>query len=105
MINAGYKTLGAESLISFRDAPDFFWNGKPSFGVVVGRHDLWLGRLSAESSNIYYKDTDKHLKIGERLQIIPNNATLVISMHDKIYGVRKGQVEKVISVTGRERGT
>lgn len=104
MINVGYKTLGSESIIGFRDAPDFFWNGKPSFGPIQGRPDLWLGRLSAEISVVFYKDPNKKLSLGDRLEIVPNNITLVINIHDHIYGVRNGKVEKVIQVTGRKRG-
>jgi len=105
IIDAGYKTLGADSLIAHRDAPGFFWNGKPSFGSVQGRPDLWLGRLSAETSCLYYTDPDKKLSLGERLEFVPNNATLVINIHDRVYGVRNGEVEEVIQVTGRGRGT
>lgn len=104
MIDAGYKTLGADSIIDFRNAPDFFWNGKPSYGSIQGRPDLWLGRLSAESSSVFYKDPTKKLNLGDRLEIVPNNITLVINIHDHIYGVRNGKVGKVIQVTGRKRG-
>ena len=104
IIDAGYKTFGADSLIAYRDTPDFFWNGMPSFGSVQGRPDLWLGRMSAETSLLYYRDPKKKLSLGERLEIVPNNATLVINIHDQIYGVRDGKVEKVIPVTGRGRG-
>ena len=104
VIDAGYKTFGADSLIAYRDTPGFFWNGKPSFGFVQGRPDLWFGRLSAETSCLDYMDPGKKLSFGERLEIIPNNATLVINIHDRIYGVRNGVVEKVIPVTGRGRG-
>jgi len=44
------------------------------------------------------------LTLGERLEIVPNNATLVINIHDRIYGVRTGAVEEEIPVTGRGRG-
>jgi len=47
VIDAGYKTFGADSLIQYRDMPGFFWQGKPSFGSVQGREDLWPGRISA----------------------------------------------------------
>ena len=104
IIDAGYKTFGADSLIAYRDTPGFFWEGKPSFGSVQGRPDLWLGRLSAETSCLHYMDPEKKLKLGERLEIVPNNATLVINIHDRIYGVRNGMVEEVIPVTGRGRG-
>jgi len=104
MVDAGYKTFGSESIIGRRDAPDFFWNGMPSFGAVQSRPDLWVGRLSAETSNLYYKDPQKKVSLGERLEIIPNNATLVINIHEQIYGVRNGEVEQVIQITGRGRG-
>jgi len=105
VIDAGYKTFGADSLIAYRDTPGFFWNGKPSFGSVHGRPDLWFGRLSAETSCLDYMDPRKKLSFGERLEIVPNNATLVVNIHDRIYGVRNGAVEKVIPVTGRGRGS
>ena len=104
IIDAGYKTFGADSLIAYHDTPGFFWEGKPSYGSVQGRPDLWLGRLSAETSCIYYMDPEKKLNLGERLEIVPNNATLVINIHDQIYGVRDGMMEKVIPVTGRGQG-
>jgi D-serine deaminase-like pyridoxal phosphate-dependent protein len=104
IVDAGYKTLGGDSLIVHREKPGFFWKNYPSFGAIKGRPDLWLGRLSAETSIVYYKEPDKKVKFGERMEIIPNNATMVINIHDQIYGVRKGRVEQVIPVTGRGRG-
>jgi len=104
IIDAGYKTFGADSLIAYRDTSGFFWRGMPSFGSVQGHPDLWLGRLSAETGCLYYMDSDKKLRLGQRLEIVPNNATLVINIHDRIYGVRNGVVEQVIPVTGRGRG-
>ena len=106
VIDAGYKTFGADSLIQYHEAPDFFWQGKPSFGSVQGRPDLWLGKVSAETAVVQYRDpeigSEKRLRIGERLEIVPNNATLVISMREKIYGVRNGLVERVYPVAGRK---
>jgi D-serine deaminase-like pyridoxal phosphate-dependent protein len=104
IIDAGYKTFGADSLIKYRETPDFFWKGKPSFGSIQGRPDLWLGSLSAETAHVFYMEREKKLNFGERLKIVPNNATLVINIHDQIYGVRNGIVEKVFEVTGRGRG-
>ena len=104
MIDTGYKTFGADSLIGRRETPGFFWKGKPSFGSIQGRPDLWLGALSAETGHVFYLEPEKKLTLGERLEIVPNNATLVINIHDRIYGVRNGVVERVIKVTGRGRG-
>lgn len=108
MIDAGYKTFGADSLIQYRDMPGFFWQGKPSFGSVQGRDDLWPGRISAETACVQYMETDnapeKRLRIGDRMEIVPNNATLAISLQEKIYGVRHGMVERIFTVAGRDAG-
>ena len=45
------------------------------------------------------------LSLDERLEIVPNNATLVVNIHDEMYGVRDGVIEKTIPVTGRGRGS
>lgn len=106
VIDAGYKTFGADSLIQYRDLPGFFREGKPSFGSVQGREDLWPGRISAETTCVQYMEPDtapeKRLRVGERMEIVPNNATLAISMQEKIYGVRHGRVERIFTVAGRE---
>jgi D-serine deaminase-like pyridoxal phosphate-dependent protein len=107
VIDAGYKTFGADPLIQYRDTPGFFWQGMPSFGSVQGRPDLWLGRLAAESACVLYMEPnigpEKRLRVGDRLEIVPNNATLLISMQEKIYGVRRRVVERVFAVAGRDR--
>jgi len=105
IIDAGFKTFGAESIIGRRESPGFFWKGMASFGSVQGRPDLWFGRMSAETGHVYYTEPKKkNLSVGDRLEIVPNSATLAISIHEQLYGVRKGVVEKVIPVTGRGRG-
>lgn len=105
MIDAGYKTFGADPLIQYRDQPGFFREERPSYGSVQGRPDLWMGRIFAETAALQYTDPDiapeKRLRLGDRLEIIPNNATLVISMQERIYGVRNGMVERVFAVAGR----
>jgi D-serine deaminase-like pyridoxal phosphate-dependent protein len=109
VIDAGYKVFGADSLIQYQETPGFFWQGKPSFGSVQGREDLWPGRISAETACVQYMEADiapeKRLRIGERLEIIPNNATLSISTQERIYGVRNGIVERIFTVGGRKGRT
>ena len=109
VIDAGYKTFGADSLIQYRDLPGFFWQERPSYGSVQGRPDLWIGRLSAETAGVQYMEPnialEKRLRPGDRLEIVPNNATLVISMQERIYGVRNSLVERVFAVAGRGQGT
>ena len=104
VIDAGQLTLGADSLMSLRWKPDYFYEGRPRYGIIKGRPDLWLGRLSVEVGVIYYKDQAKRLSIGDRLEIVPNNASLAIRTHNQVYGVRGGEIERVIPVTDQGRG-
>jgi len=105
VIDAGFKTFGADSIIGKRDTPGFFWKGRPSWGYVKGHPDLWFGRLTAERGLVYYKEeAKKDISLGDRFEIIPNNATIVINIHSTMYGVRNGRIEKVIPITGREKG-
>ena len=105
VLDAGVKTFGADSLIAKRETSGFFWEGMPSYGSAQGRPDLWLGRLNAEGSCIHYQDLSRRLALGERLEIVPNNATLVINIHRKLYGVRNGVVEQIVDVSGRGAGS
>ncbi len=103
-IDAGYKTFGADYIVGAVKDPGYYWNGMPSFGRVKDRPDLWCGRTSAETGYIYYKDPAKKLSYGDRIEIIPNNATLVINIHDQIYGVRGGVIERIFKVSARGAG-
>jgi D-serine deaminase-like pyridoxal phosphate-dependent protein len=106
VIDTGFKTFGADAIIAKRDTPGFFWKGRPSWGYVRNRSDLWFGRSTAERGLLYYKeDATRDIKIGDRFEIIPNNATIVVNIHSTMYGVRNGKIEKVIQVTGREKGS
>ncbi|UCH50647.1 MAG: hypothetical protein JSV54_06425, partial [Chloroflexota bacterium] len=105
IIDAGMKAFGTDPLMQYQNSPGFLWNGKPSFGSIQGRSNLWLGRLAAESGWLYYINADKKLYLGERLEIVPNNSTQVLNIHDKAYGVRNGRIEKEFSIAGRGRGS
>ena len=109
MIDAGYKAFSPEYILGAMIEPDFFWDYKgmplPSFGLVKGRPDLRAAFMSAESAHVFYMDPTKpKLHIGDRLEIVPNNSTCAINIHDQLYGVRKGVLDRVLPVTGRGKG-
>jgi len=96
VIDAGAKTLSSTPLhLQYKPGePGYLFDGKPRLGHVVGRPDLWLGRLAIIGGIIYFTDPDKKVGLGERLEIIPNAGCMVAGIHSRIYGVRKGKVEK-----------
>jgi len=54
IIDAGYKTFSADAHPSIGIILDFFWQGKPSFGSVQGRPDLWLGGSPPKTATVSY---------------------------------------------------
>lgn len=104
VLDTGFKTLSNDPLTGTEDMPGFSWRGMRRRSPIKGRPDLFLGFLGAESGFLYYMDPKKKLNLGERLEIIPNNATVIMNIHGEVYGVRNGLVERVIRVTGRGRG-
>lgn len=75
--------------------------GTESHGLVVGRPDLELYKLSEEHGWIRLTDPGQDLKIGERLRIIPNHICPCVNLQDEIYGTRADRVEQVIPVLAR----
>jgi len=99
MIDAGYMTFDAY-------LPSFLQTayGYARHGYVKGQVDLKLGNSTQEVSILTMTDPSKPLSIGDRLEIIPNHAGLVVNLHSQLYGVRGGKVERVIPVSCREKG-
>jgi D-serine deaminase-like pyridoxal phosphate-dependent protein len=110
IIDAGLKTFGSASITPLygrQNSSNLLWHGMPSYGSVKGREDLWLGRLHAESGRLYYKDSEDKNKLclGDRIEIIPHNATIVLNLHEKAYGVRNHIIEREFTITGRGHGS
>jgi D-serine deaminase-like pyridoxal phosphate-dependent protein len=98
VIDTGAKTLtSTPAHLQYKPGePGYLFDGKPKLGHVVGRPDLWLGRLAIVGGIIYFTDPDKKVGLGERLEIIPNFTCMVAGIHSRIYGVRNGKVEKLL---------
>lgn len=98
VIDAGYMTFSAY-LPAFLQAA----YGYDRYGYIKGRPDLKLNNLTQEVGIVTMTEPNS-LRIGERLEVIPNHATLAVNLHSQIYGVRDGKVERTIPVLCREKG-
>lgn len=92
IIDAGGKTLS----LYIRSNPP-----QVGYGYVKGRSDLVVERLYEEHGVLNVANTEKKLKIGERLEIIPNGVYYIVSLAEVLYGVRSGVLERDIPVLGR----
>lgn len=80
-------------------------HGKSSvrgFGMVKGYDNIVVERLS-EEHGILRVPVDCPLKIGDRIEIIPNHACTVINLFDEINLVRNDEVAEVWTIKGRGR--
>jgi D-serine deaminase-like pyridoxal phosphate-dependent protein len=94
IIDAGSKTLSSDSDVA----------GQPGHGIVVGRPDLVLQRLT-EEHGILQLAPGSELRVGQRLRIIPNHICPAVNLSDRLYGVRDGKLEREIEVAARGRLT
>jgi D-serine deaminase-like pyridoxal phosphate-dependent protein len=70
------------------------------FGFIKNYPDLLIKKLSDEHAVI---TPGNSLKIGDRIEIIPNHVCPTVNLYNTAYGVRNGKVEKILTITARGR--
>jgi D-serine deaminase-like pyridoxal phosphate-dependent protein len=101
VLDVGARTLSNDTLAHLQWKPDYLVDGRPSYGIVKGHPDLRLGRLNMEVSVVYPTDPEKRPTIGDQLEIVPNMVNIATNFQEKMYAVRKGEIEGEILLTGR----
>jgi D-serine deaminase-like pyridoxal phosphate-dependent protein len=91
ILDAGSKTLAADTL------------GLDGHGHIVEYPELALAKLSEEHGHVEGAAGGRWPQIGERVTIIPDHACAVSNLHDRVYGVRGGRIERVFEVAARGR--
>ncbi|HEY4161833.1 MAG TPA: D-TA family PLP-dependent enzyme [Dongiaceae bacterium] len=91
VIDAGSKSLSSDSM------------GFPDHGVILEYPGARLGKLSEEHGIIDLSLSPEKPAIGERITIIPNHACAVSNLFDRVYGIDRDQVERMITVDARGR--
>ena len=95
IVDAGAKTLSLDSVVL---------DGEKVHGFIPKYPEARIFRLSEEHGWIKIPETYP-IKIGDRLKIIPAHSCLVINNFDEIYGVRNGNVERIIKIDARGKVT
>lgn len=93
-IDAGAKTVGVDSLSQLSWKSDYLFEGKPTFGKIRLRSDIRIESLHEEIGILRLTDPSKKVVLGERLEILPNRISFAVALHNVMYGVRNGIVEK-----------
>ncbi|MFC4597097.1 alanine racemase [Cohnella hongkongensis] len=89
-IDAGTKTLTSDRA-----------HHREGFGIVVGYPEISVTALNEEHGFLAYDPDRVRLRIGDRVELIPNHACVLPNLLDRVAGVRKGRVTEWISVDAR----
>jgi D-serine deaminase-like pyridoxal phosphate-dependent protein len=71
------------------------------FGLIREDENADFVALSEEHGHLDLARSSRTYHVGERLRVLPNHVCTTVNMHDRLYGVRGDQVEKVWEVAGR----
>ena len=88
ILDSGSKTLNSESVDGI-------------YGHIVEYPAARIYRLSEEHGHVDVSDCMEKPVIGERVHIIPVHTCIVTNLHDRIYGVRDGEIEHEWPVAAR----
>jgi D-serine deaminase-like pyridoxal phosphate-dependent protein len=91
IIDGGSKTFSSD-----RSKGD-----KAVFGMIREDPDTDFVALSEEHGHFDITRSKHKYRVGERLRILPNHVCATVNLHDRLYGVRNGVVERVWEVAGR----
>jgi D-serine deaminase-like pyridoxal phosphate-dependent protein len=84
-IDAGTKTLTSDG-----------GHGIRGFGYVVGHPDIEVAKLNEEHGFLTFDPQKTTLRVGDRIEIIPNHSCVLPNLCDAVAGVRGGRgVERV----------
>ncbi len=72
--------------------------------IVLGHeHDIRITRLSAEHGELELDESAQHLRIGDRLWLVPGYSDMTSVLHNEFYGIREGRLEVIWPLLGRGR--
>jgi D-serine deaminase-like pyridoxal phosphate-dependent protein len=90
VLDAGSKTLTSNP-----------GKGLTGFGLLLEYPDAVLARLTEEHGIADVSACARPPRIGERVTIVPNHASVVVNMFDVAFGVRRGRIETTWPVAAR----
>jgi D-serine deaminase-like pyridoxal phosphate-dependent protein len=75
-------------------------SGEHGIPVVKALHSLRLTKLNAEHGIIDIVDPSVPVQIGDMMEIWVHYSDATVNLHDRMYGIRHGQVEEILSLHG-----
>ncbi len=92
IVDGGSKTFFSDSLATGED---------PYFGRVLEAPEARFVKMNEEHGYIDLEDAAGRFQVGDRVRIVPNHICVAMNLHEKVYGVRDGEVVEEWAVAGR----
>jgi D-serine deaminase-like pyridoxal phosphate-dependent protein len=95
VIDAGTKALGREPLSA---------QGEEGFGQLLEHPEVVVRRMSEEHGVLDLGDGAWRPSVGDVVRVVPNHVCVAVHLHDLMYGVRAGRLERSWPIAARGRG-
>ncbi|MGA2737178.1 MAG: alanine racemase [Bryobacteraceae bacterium] len=92
IVDGGSKTFSSDRLAGSIDS---------TFGHVVEAPQAVFHKMNEEHGYVDVRECGRKFELGERLHIIPNHVCVAVNLHERVYGIRNGELEEVWEVPGR----
>jgi D-serine deaminase-like pyridoxal phosphate-dependent protein len=92
IIDGGSKTFSSDRPSTGSEA---------TFGYFVEAPDAVFTKMNEEHGYIDISRVKDQFAVGDRLRVIPNHICVAMNLHERVYGIRRDDVECVWEVAGR----
>ncbi|MDA4130187.1 MAG: DSD1 family PLP-dependent enzyme [Thaumarchaeota archaeon] len=68
---------------------------------VKNAQGIEVTKLSAEHMHLKLAENHMPLKVGDKVEVLPSDCDTTVNLHDRLYGIRNGEVEVVWPILAR----
>jgi D-serine deaminase-like pyridoxal phosphate-dependent protein len=92
IVDGGSKTFSSDRLVT---------GGEVTFGLAREAPEARFTKMNEEHGYIDLEGAHERFRVGDQLRILPNHICVAVNLHERIYGVRGEQVERIWDVEAR----
>lgn len=92
IVDGGSKTFSSDRLAT---------GGEVTFGEMREAPEAKFVKMNEEHGYIDLAHARDRFRVGDRVHILPNHICTAVNLHERVYGIRGEQVERIWDVEGR----
>jgi D-serine deaminase-like pyridoxal phosphate-dependent protein len=94
IVDGGSKTFSSDRLSNPADV---------TFGRIAEAPDCRFHKMNEEHGFVDISRAERSFACGDKLRIIPNHICVIMNLHERVFGIRGGDVEREWKVEARGR--